>query len=76
VVATGQVAEMRCGLKGQIAKMMVMADQMNVHLDLNAKEDYSDVLFFATNILAGLPKVGIETWCKKYRETSEKLFAK
>lgn len=55
--------------------MMAVADQMNVHLDLNAKEDYSDVLFFATNILGDVPKVGIEAWCKKYRETSEKLFA-
>jgi hypothetical protein len=49
MVASAQVSEMRCGL--QITKALSFADSVNIHLDLNDKNDYSDVLFFATEII-------------------------
>jgi hypothetical protein len=76
MVAIAQVAEMNCGLKGQIAKALTAADRMNMHLDLNDKSDFSDVLFFATEILGNAKKTGLDTWCIGYRDKSVRLFGK
>jgi hypothetical protein len=74
MIGAAEVSELRCGLKGQIAAALRKADQMDMHFDLNDKVDYSDVLFFATNIMGNAKKDGWDKWCKKYREGAAKLF--
>jgi hypothetical protein len=74
MVASAQVSEMRCGLKGQITKALSFADSVNIHLDLNDKNDYSDVLFFATEIIGTAKKTGWDNWCKSYRDKAAPLF--
>jgi hypothetical protein len=76
MVASAQVSEMRCGLKGQITKALSFADSVNIHLDLNDKNDYSDVLFFATEIIGNAKKTGWDNWCKSYRDKAAPLFEK
>jgi hypothetical protein len=43
-------------------------------LDLNDKNDYSDVLFFATEIIGTAKKTGWDNWCKSYRDKAAPLF--
>jgi len=50
-VAAAQVAEMRCQRTGWIAAAIKKFDGMGVHSDVNEKQDYADILYFATNIL-------------------------
>jgi hypothetical protein len=73
LVVAAQVSEMRCGLKGQIAKALGAADSVNMHLDLNDKNDYSDVLFLATEIMGTAKKTGWDQWCKDYKIGQERL---
>jgi len=72
-IAAAQVSEMRCGLKGQIAAALHLADTLNTPFDLNDKNDFSDVLFFATNIMGSAKKSGWDKWCKNYRDSFPKL---
>lgn len=67
-IATAQVTEMRCGLRGQITAALRKADEVNMHFDLNNQIDASDVIVVGTNILARVGKSGWDAWCKKYKE--------
>jgi hypothetical protein len=40
------------------------------------KNDYSDVLFFATEIIGTAKKTGRDNWCKSYRDKAAPLFEK
>jgi hypothetical protein len=63
-VATAQVIEMRCQRTGWIAATIKKFDGMGVHVDVNEKQDYAAILYFATNILEKADKVGSLRWCK------------
>jgi hypothetical protein len=63
-VAGAQVAEMRCGERGWIAAAIQKFDRMGLHVDVNDKEDYSNILFAASDILKKVDKIGASKWCK------------
>jgi hypothetical protein len=64
LIASAQVVEMRCGHKNQITAALAKAKRLGVPFDLNDKQDYSAVVFLATQILTRLGKDGVEPWCK------------
>ena len=65
VIASAQVSEMQCGKKGMISAALAKANRMGVPFDLNAKEDYSDVLFLGAELITMLRKENnIAGWCK------------
>ncbi|WLA39483.1 hypothetical protein QNJ95_42710 [Bradyrhizobium elkanii] len=74
MIGGAEVSELRCGLKGQISAAIRKADRLGLHFDLNNKVDFSDVLFFATNITSGVKQDGWGAWCQNYKDTSAKLF--
>ena len=63
-VAAAQVLEMRCGLKGEISTAIANVAEMGVVVDPNEKEDYSDIVFMATNVLTQVDRMGASVWCK------------
>ena len=63
-IAGAQVAEMRCGDRGWIAAAIQKFDRMGLHVDVNDKEDYSNIVFFASEILKKVEKLGASKWCK------------
>jgi hypothetical protein len=63
-IAAAQVAEMRCGAKGWIIAAIQKFDKMGLHVNVNDKEDYSSILFFASDILKKADKIGASKWCK------------
>jgi hypothetical protein len=73
-VAIAQVAEMHCGLKGQIAKALAKADRMNSPVNLNDKIHFSDVLFFTTNVKNSAEKIGLGQWCQYYQDNAQTMF--
>lgn len=65
MIAGAQVMEMKCGYKDQITTALGKANRLGVPFDLNRKEDYSDVVFFATEIIQRIgSKDGFAAWCK------------
>jgi hypothetical protein len=64
MVAGAQVSEMRCGMKGQITAALAKANRLGMPLDLNDKEDYSNVVFLASQLLTRLGNDGVAAWCK------------
>jgi hypothetical protein len=64
LIASAQVSEMRCGTKGQMDLAFAKARSFGVQIDADDKEDYSAILFQATEILADLKKNGAASWCK------------
>ena len=72
-VAAAQVAEMRCGAKGWITVAIQKFEKLGVHIDLNEKQDYSDELYFATDILKKANKIGVSQWCVNTMPTLSKL---
>jgi hypothetical protein len=65
LIASAQVVEMRCGYKNQITAALAKAKRLGVPFDLNEKQDYSAVVFLATQILTRLGKDGVGPWCKE-----------
>lgn len=63
-VAAAEVVEMRCLRKGWITAAVRKFDGLGVHIDVNEKQDYADILYFSTNILEKADKVGTWQWCK------------
>jgi hypothetical protein len=59
-----QVNEMNCKMKGQISLALAKVKRLGVPIDLDDKEDYSAVLFQATQIMAAMRKEGSTSWCK------------
>jgi hypothetical protein len=74
IIAAGQISEMQCGLKGQIAAALRFADVLGVPFDLHDRVDYADVLIIATTIMDSAKKDGFAKWCQSYRETTAKLY--
>jgi len=64
MIAGAQVSEMRCGMKGQITAALAKANRLGLSFDLNDKEDYSDVVFLASQLLTSLGNDGVTAWCK------------
>src|SRR5258708_4763054 len=64
MIAGAQVTEMRCGIKGQITAALAKANRLGVPFDLNQKEDFSDVLFLATQLLTRIGGEGLAAWCR------------
>jgi hypothetical protein len=64
LVAAAQVNEMNCKMKGQISLALAKVKRLGVPIDLDDKEDYSAVLFQATQIMAAARKEGSTSWCK------------
>jgi hypothetical protein len=64
MIAGAQVSEMRCGTKGQITAALAKASRLGMPFNLNDKEDYSDVVFLASQLLTGLGSDGVTAWCK------------
>ena len=64
LVAAAQVNEMNCNMKGQISLALAKVKRLGVPIDLDDKEDFSAVLFQATQILAAMRKEGSTSWCK------------
>lgn len=65
LVATAQVEEMRCDIKGQIAAAIAKGARMGIVVDPNNKEDFADILFVASDILKKADFIGAPTWCKR-----------
>lgn len=64
-IASAEVSEMQCGMKGLITAALAKAARMGVPFDLNDKEDYSDVLFLGTELITKLKKENnVAAWCK------------
>jgi hypothetical protein len=65
IIAGAEVMEIRCGYKDQITAALGKANRLGMPLDLNRKEDYSDVVYFATEIIQRIDrKEGFAAWCK------------
>jgi hypothetical protein len=64
MIAGAQVTEMRCGMKGQITAALAKARRLGVPFDLNQKEDYSDVVFLASQLLTRIGGDGVAAWCR------------
>jgi hypothetical protein len=64
MVAGAMVSEMNCNKKGQIDLAIAKAQRLGVPIDVNDKEDYASILFFATDIKSRLQKEGAASWCK------------
>jgi hypothetical protein len=64
MIAGAQVMEMRCGMKGQITAALGKANRLGMPFDLNRKEDYSDVVFLASQMLDRIGADGFAAWCK------------
>lgn len=73
LIAAAQVTEMNCGMKGQITAALAKASRLGVPFDLNQKEDYSDVVFLATQMLTRLRAEGSTAWCKEKAPDFAKL---
>lgn len=63
-IAAAQVAEMRCGAKGWITAAIQKFDRWGVHVDVNDKQDYASILFFASDILKNADEIGVSKWCR------------
>jgi hypothetical protein len=70
MIGGAQVVEMRCGIKGQIKAALAKAESLGTPFDLSDKMDFSDAVFFATEALKKVDKIGAAKWCK---DTAPKL---
>ena len=71
LIATAQASEMNCNTAGQISLALAKAKRMGIAIDLNDKEDYSAVVFQATQIISAARKEGIASWCKAKASTMD-----
>jgi hypothetical protein len=67
MVAGAQVSEMKCNQKGQIDLAIAKAGRLGVPINVNDKEDFSAVLFQATEIMTQAKKQGLSAWCNAKR---------
>jgi hypothetical protein len=73
LIAGAQVTEMRCGMKGQITAALAKANRLGVPFDLNQKEDYSAVVFLATQMITRIGSEGFTVWCRDNAPNFAKL---
>jgi len=64
LIASAEVSEIHCGLKGQIAAALNKAGQLGTPIDLDDKEDYSAVVSVASQMMGNIKKAGVAAWCK------------
>lgn len=73
LIAGAQVTEMRCGMKGQITAALAKANRLGLPFDLNQKENYSDVVFLATQLMTRIGAKGFAVWCRDTAPNLAKL---
>jgi hypothetical protein len=64
LIASAEVSEIHCGLKGQIAAALNKAGRLGTPIDLDDKENYSAVVFMASQMMGNIKKAGVAAWCK------------